>query len=314
VLSRRTLAESANRPVALAARTVGGIGATIVVLVATKMVTDCFDGREIVLAMSLLQMSWPFGAMVALPVQTLLLQSLGPDAVMISTALAALGVLGALALLPRMSKAVQPAASGGGGLSAAVLAPILAAGTIWGATNLACILFFSYAPPVLVAQGSTAAAAASLTSLAIWFTIVAIPAGGYLVHRSGQPLAAIMLCGVLAACALALFVAGIRPTVSVLLFGVAIGPLSGAILSLPAKVLDPRERSLGFGVFYTCFYILMAAGPFAAGRLQDAWADPSAALIAGIMLLLAMVPLALAFAWLAQRRALVLPAGLRSAA
>src|SRR6478735_2307796 len=55
---------------ALAARLVGGVGATIVILVATKMVADWFDTSEIVLAMSLLQMSWPFGAMIALPIQT----------------------------------------------------------------------------------------------------------------------------------------------------------------------------------------------------------------------------------------------------
>ena len=39
---------------ALVARTIGGVGATIVVLVATKMTVDWFDSREIVLAMSLL--------------------------------------------------------------------------------------------------------------------------------------------------------------------------------------------------------------------------------------------------------------------
>ena len=59
------------------------------------------------------------------------------------------------------------------------------AGTIWGVMNLACVLFFSYAPLLMVAQGSTPTVSASLTSLAIWFTILAIPAGGYLVHRSG---------------------------------------------------------------------------------------------------------------------------------
>src|SRR4029077_10019396 len=39
--------------VALLARTVGGVGATILILVATKMAVDWFDSREIVLAMSL---------------------------------------------------------------------------------------------------------------------------------------------------------------------------------------------------------------------------------------------------------------------
>src|SRR6266705_3838145 len=74
---------------ALAARTIGGVGATIVVLVATKMTTDWFDGREIVLAMSILQMSWPFGAMLALPIQAVVAQLWGWPAVMLLGALCA---------------------------------------------------------------------------------------------------------------------------------------------------------------------------------------------------------------------------------
>jgi MFS family permease len=172
---------------------------------------------------------------------------------------------------------------------------ITIAGVIWGAMNLACILFFSYAPLVLVTQGSSPAAAASLTSLAIWFTILAIPSGGYLVHRLGEPIAAIIVCALIAAAALALSAAGLHPAISCLVFGVAVGPMSGAILSLPSKVLAPRERAVGFGLFYTCFYVLMAVGPSAAGHLQDLWGSPSAALIAGAALLAAIVPLALAF-------------------
>ena len=74
---------------ALVARTIGGVGATIVVLVATKMTVDWFDRSEIVLAMSLLQMSWPFGAMLALPIQASIAQRLGWPAVMLSSAVCA---------------------------------------------------------------------------------------------------------------------------------------------------------------------------------------------------------------------------------
>ncbi|WP_454624805.1 MFS transporter [Bradyrhizobium cenepequi] len=287
---------------ALIARVIGGVGATIVILVATKMTTDWFAGREIVLAMSLLQMSWPFGAMVALPAQTYLAQSLGWPAVMASSAMMALVVLGAFAFLPRSPVQAEAAAAARTSLPARILVPILVAGVIWGAMNLACVLFFSYAPQLLVAQGSSPTGAASLVSLAIWFTIIAIPAGGYLVERSGRPVAAIVACGLVAALALALFVANIHPTIACLAFGVAIGPLSGAILSLPTRVLEPRDRSLGFGLFFTCFYILMAIGPFAAGRLQDAWGNPSAALIAGAALLATMAPLSLLFSLLSKRR------------
>ena len=314
VISGAALSYFGDIAVALVARTVGGVGATIVILVATKMVVDWFDSREIVLAMSLLQMSWPFGAMVALPIQAWIGQSLGWPAVMASGAVCAAAVLCLFALLPRPAGQVQAAASGRAKLPSAVVMPVIVAGTIWGVMNLACILFFSYAPLLLVVQGSSATVSASLTSLAIWFTILAIPSGGYLVHRWGKPIVAIIACGLVAALALMLFVADVYPTISCLVFGLAIGPLSGAILSLPANVLEPGDRSLGFGLFYTCFYVLVAVGPSVAGFLQDAWGSPAAALIASAALLVTMVPLALFFVLLSKRGTFVQPeAELRAA-
>jgi len=280
---------------ALVARLIGGVGATIVALVATKMTTDWFDGREIVLAMSILQVSWPFGAMLALPIQAHIAQLWGWPAVMISGAVCAGAAFGAFGFVSEPSEQKQRTVVGRSMLPGGVLAPVLIAGTVFGALNLACVLFFSYAPVLLVAQGSSPTAAASLTSLAIWFTILAIPSGGYLVHRSGRPIAAIVVCSLIAAAALVLFVAEVHPTISCMVFGVFVGPLSGAILSLPSKVLAPRDRAVGFGVFYTCFYALMAAGPLAAGYLQDAWGSPSAALIAGAALLVAAPLLSLVF-------------------
>jgi MFS family permease len=271
VISGAALSVCDDFVAALAARTIGGVGATITILAATKLTTDWFDGREIVLAMSLLQVSWPFGAM------------LGP------------------------SEQVQQTTVERSRLPGSVLLSVTIAGTIWGAMNLACVLFFSYAPLLVVAQGASPTAAASLVGLAIWFTILAIPTGGYVLHRWGRPISAIIACAMIAAAALALFVAGVYPTISCLIFGVAVGPLSGAILSLPAKVLSPRNRSVGFGVFYTCFYVLMAVGPLAAGRLQDVWGSPSAALVAGAALLVAIVPLSVFFVSLSNPHRLAKP-------
>src|SRR5258706_7479301 len=124
VISGVTLSVCDGFVAALAARIVGGVGATIVILVATKMVADWFDGREIVLAMSLLQMSWPFGAMVALPVQTYIGQTLGLSAVMASGAICAVAVLCAFALIPQTSAPAQ-AAHAGGQLSRAALVPVV---------------------------------------------------------------------------------------------------------------------------------------------------------------------------------------------
>jgi MFS family permease len=148
----------------------------------------------------------------------------------------------------------------------------------------------------MTARGYSPTTAASLTSLAIWFTILAIPSGGYLVHRLGRPIAAIGVCASIAATMLFSFVFDVHPVLACLVFGAAVGPLSGAILSLPARILPPQQRALGFGVFFTCFYVLMAAGPWLAGRLQDAFATPSAALVAAALLLAVTVPLSVVFA------------------
>lgn len=286
---------------ALAARILGGVGATIVVLVATKMVTDWFESREIVLAMSILQMSWPFGAMLALPIQALIAQHGGWPAVAASGGLCAAMAACGFAFVSTPSRDVQASAAGRSRLPFAILLQITVAGVVWGSMNLACILFFSYAPPLMTARGFSPTTAASLTSLAIWFTILAIPSGGYLVHRLGKPVAAIGVCATIAAATLLFFVLDLYPTLSCLVFGIAVGPLSGAILSLPAGVLPPRLRSVGFGVFYTCFYVLMAAGPPLAGRLQDAWATPSAALVAAALLLAVTAPLSVIFAAMSKR-------------
>ena len=316
VISGALLGVSESFVVALVARIVGGVGATIVALVATKMTTDWFENREIVLAMSLLQMSWPFGAMLALPIQAHIAQLWGWPAVMISGALCAGVALCGFVLVSEPLEQKQRTVIGRRGLPGAVLVPVVIAGTVWGAMNLACVLFFSYAPLVLVAQGSSSTAAASLTSLAIWFTILAIPSGGYLVHRSGKPIAAIVGCALIAAVSLVLFVGGVHPTIACMVFGVFVGPLSGAILSLPSKVLAPCDRAVGFGVFFTCFYLLMAVGPSVAGYLQDLWQSPSAGLIAGAALLAAIPPLSLAFEWLSNphRRAELNPDAEPSAA
>src|SRR5258707_761115 len=264
VISGVTLSICDGFVAALAARIIGGVGATIAILVATKMTRDCYDGGDMVVAMSLLQVSWPFGAMLALPIQAFIGQSFGWPAVMMSGAIVAGAAFCAFAFVSEPSERAPPAAVERSRPPYYVLLAVTVAGTIWGAMNLACILFFSYAPLLLVAQGSSPTAAASLVSLAIWFTILAIPTGGYLVHRSGRPIAAIVACALIAAIALALFAAGVHPTISCLLFGVAVGPLSGAILSLPAKVLGPARS---FGRIWRVLHLLLCVdGCWAAGR------------------------------------------------
>src|SRR3981189_1295947 len=150
------LGASEDFTTALVARIIGGVGATIVALVATKMTTDWFDSREIVLAMSILQVSWPFGAMLALPIQAYIALLWGWPAVMISGALCAGAALCAFAFVSEPSEQKQRTVVVRSMLRGGVLVPVVIAGTVFGAMNLACVFFFMLGAGVGVGAGFVA--------------------------------------------------------------------------------------------------------------------------------------------------------------
>ncbi len=58
-------------------------------------------------------------------------------------------------------------------------------------------------------------------------------------------------------------------TALIALIGLAFGAPPGAVMALPAQVMRPEVRSVGFGIFYTGNYLLMAGLPPVGGWLLD---------------------------------------------
>ena len=108
-----------------------------------------------------------------------------------------------------------------------------------------------------------------------------------------------MFC-TLAATSLALIVAGMSPFLACILFGLAIGPPPGVITSLPARVLAPTERAIGFGVFYTCHFLLQASGPAIGGWIHDTRGG-AASVLFGSALFLVPLPMLALFRFLTVR-------------
>ncbi len=66
----------------------------------------------------------------------------------------------------------------------------------------------------------------------------------------------------------------------------------GAIMALSGEVLSPENRSTGFGIFYTVFYVGLASFPPIAGLILDLMGAAIApVLFAGILTMLAVLPL-----------------------
>jgi MFS family permease len=287
-------------------RIVSGTGAVLFNLVLTKMVTDWFAGREIVLAMAVILATWPFGIAAALLVQPLLAASHGWAWVMQLCAALSCAALLLIALFYR-----DPVRAAGAAAAAAVpmlppaneLLPCLVAGTMWANLNLALVLFFSFTPAVLVGLGLPGVTAAAWTGAGLWVVMVSLPLFGIAVQRSGRPGAAILLAAVAGALMLGLLPAGIVPLALCAAFGLTVGLPAGAIMALPARALSPAHRAGGLGLFYTMYYLFLAFGPAVGGLLRQAFATPAAALLLGAALFAALMPLLWLFEMLCRRAA-----------
>jgi MFS family permease len=282
-----------------AGRLVSGTGAVLLNLVLTKMVTDWFADREIVTAMGVILASWPFGIALALVAQPTLATHVGWQAVMEVTAAfcAVASVLVAVFYRdpPHPALARNVPASGRALLLWQEMAPASLAGAIWGIFNVGLVVFFSFAPGLLLERGLAPAGAGALVSLGLWSSMVSLPLGGWLVERSGHPQASIVVFSIAIAIVLLLLAFGSAPAVMCALMGVTIGPPAGAIMALPAAVLPPSRRAFGLGIFYTMYYCAMAVGPPMAGWCRDHWQTAAAAILFGAMAYAVIVPLFLLF-------------------
>ncbi len=304
------IGESHSFAAAFAGRLVSGTGAILFNQAVTKMATDWFIGREIVLAMAVVLASWPFGVAAGLITLGWLGEKFGWPAVMeVTAALCAFALF--LVLIAYRTPAAQkaagsPASRGDTRLLAlplrAQIPPLAIAGAIWACANIGLVLFFSFAPALLRQFGYSEVVSASLPSTALWILMVSVPIGGYLIERRARPDAAIALCAGVTALLLALLSIGVAPALLCAVFGAVMGLPAGAILALPARLLGAESRAAGLGVFFTCHYALLTLGPAFAGWLQDRWQSPAAPLLFGAALFLAIPPLLLVFRRLASER------------
>ena len=277
------LGVSQSFTVAFVGRLVSGIGAVVFNIVLTTMVTDWFAGKEIITAMGVVATSWPLGVALALMTQSAAASTYSWPAVMHFTALVCAVAFGLVIALYQRPPSL-PEDQVETGISFRVprreLLPVSMAGLTWGFLNVGLVLFFSFSPGLLTAQGMSAIDAGAVVSIGLWVSLLSIPLGGYLIERLGRPKAAIaILSGIAGAAMLASPYLSVPVILSVVV-GLGIGA-AGPIVALPSQALAPQNRGPGLGVFFTWYYGAMAAGPFFAGLGQDLTGSPAVPMIIG---------------------------------
>lgn len=290
---------------AFVGRLASGMGATLFNLVIAKMTADWFARREIVLAMAVILSTWPFGIALGLFIEPRVAEMFGWHSVMLLAATMCVVSLLLVAFGYRRPAGEEDDAQQDAPPFALppwrVLAPVIAAGIMWGSFNAGLVNYFSFVPTFLAqAHGMTMADAGALTSLALWIGMLSIPFGGFAVQRIGRPSATIVVFCSIAAASLACVAVRAPPFLGCILFGLAIGPPPGVITSLPTRVLTPEERGSGFGVFYTCHFLLQASGPAIGGVIHDLGGSGASVLFSAALFLVPL-PMLAAFQMLSGR-------------
>ncbi|MGX8010885.1 MFS transporter [Mesorhizobium sp. ORM8.1] len=271
----------------IAGRLIAGIGGVLLNVLMTKMVADWFTGREIATAMAIFINSWPAGIAISLMLLPAIGATFGLHAVNLAVAGLILIGLSLIALVYRAPDVSVVIEGESGKLSAGTICAVMVAGLIWCLYNIGFAMIFSFGPSMLVERGWSNAAAGSTISIVLWLAVLSVPFGGFLADRTKRG-EAILATGCIAFALLTFLLSrsgAVLPVVVAL--GILCGLPAGAIVSLPARVLEQKMRPIGMGLFYTVYYAGMLAGPAIGGGLATSIGSASAALDFGAAALMA---------------------------
>lgn len=279
----------------LVGRILGGIGGVLLNVLMTKMVTDWFSGREIATAMGIFVNSWPVGIALALLILPGLADATGLNIALLLVAVLAICGFALLATAYEAPASLAEQTIQAAPLRGATLWLVLCAGLIWGLYNAALSMAFSFAPAMLAEQGWSATTASSVTSIVLWVMALTIPLGGIIADRTKQVDGVLLVGLILFAIMLTIAARTDAIIVSFILLGAAAGISAGPIMSLPSRILQPGNRAIGMGVFYTLFYGVVVLAPLAGGYLAGLSGRISITFDGGAIMLIASMILLLVF-------------------
>lgn len=266
-------------------RMVCGAGFVISTIYFAKMTTDWFAGAEIATAMGLLVMTWPLGIAAGQILHTWIAQSSHWSvAFLVASSYCTVAAIAVFATYKSPSITKQSAAGNNNvvdkenpaaiknsiaGFSRSELLLIVVASVSWALFNAGYVVFLSFVPVWLVENGYTTLQAASVTSSSSWVMMVSIVASGVVADRTGRPDMVFYFCTSVAVLSLlALYWTEYALPVSIL-FGLIGAAPAGIIMSLASEAIEPQNRALGMGVFFSLYFLLVAPAPVVAGWLVD---------------------------------------------
>jgi cyanate permease len=280
-------ASTESYAVMFASRLLGGAGAVLITILLPKVVTDWFVGKEIATALATVASSFGLGVGLAMALLPAFADVTSwPIAIVANSGVTVLAMV-ILFVFFQPHNTDETTASNLPALwvlnrAEFVLSMLAGIGRTLFSTGY--VVFMSFTPPLLMAQGLNVAEAGLLTSLAALVSMASVPLGGVFSDKTGKPNHFIVIgaVGTALACVLVPYIA--PALLWILLFGLLRGGCTGGIMALPSQVLRPESRNAGFAVASAVYFIGMAAFPAIAGYVLDATANTAAPLwFAGLL-------------------------------
>jgi len=302
IVGTAIFASGSSLPVLVLGRVVAGAGALTMLVLAPQLLAQWFAGREMGIAMGVVNTALPLGTILSLNFLSLLAENMGWRAsAWISTAVPLIALLVFIFLFapaPGTSQITRPKGESFFKSIRLTGISIWIVGIAWLLFNAAVISMFTFTPEFLQGAGLTIASAGFVTSALMWPSIALSPVVGYVIDRIDRKRAIIAIGGL----GLAVFIVMIPTATSwilalMVIIGVAQVLIPAPIFALITEVTSPKRMGLGFGIFNTCLNLGVVAGPVAVGAVKDVTGSYQAsyALMAGFafLILLAMVALRL---------------------
>ena len=287
-------------------RLICGVGFVFSTIFFAKVTTDWFEGKELATAMSILVMSWPFGiAMGQIGHGWLATNFDWRWAFIIASSFCVISAVLIMVLFHSPPHIKLEKVSFGIQLTGNELLLTLVASSAWGLFNAGYVVYLSFGPSILIAQGMDTVSALGIISIASWIMIFSGALCGYIADRSGRPDLIVFVCLTFSVLSLLLLCCTTANLISVLIFGLIGMAPAGLIMALAARAMRPENRALGMGVFFMGQFFLQGPAPGIAGWIYDNTLNPTFPVLFAIFLFLATAITTVVFNLLRNRMPLL---------
>lgn len=257
-------------------RTIAGAGAVTLTIVAAKILSQWFHGREVGSAMGIYNTAMPVGSIICFSTfGKLAAQSGWRMPVFITTAVSLLGLVAFLSLYkpaPNLSQEEVSTKQVGKNIFSNVLH---IAGLVWMTAlcwllfNAAVISFSTFAPDFFVSKGKTIGYAGFLTSLLMWGSLILSPVIGRLIDKFNNNGIFIGVGGFILAISLVFVSKATSFILPMVVMAVAVAFVPTPVFSYISKNLPPKDLGVGFGILGMVSGLGMFFGPTLSGLIRD---------------------------------------------